>query len=283
MSLKNKKGVSKRIISFMIVSVLILAIAGVVAQTALNNDNNSDNIQEVGELSESEKQTVSEKSEGVSDAIKGYIEEFVKKRGIKPEDINEVGEVDIGNLPEDINIENVNDANLAIYEVNYNETSSGSNTNGKQDEIFVITYSSKKLEQGDLIFISDKRQFLNFGLNREARGSTFLDTATGVPSNVGLGYVMMRQGSITGLSTILEVVNATEGKEIEVLVYKNDELSRFSNVIYTSLDGLEKDYDIQSKGVVSFNPGDVISIYVNTDDNVSYKNVITMLEITTTD
>jgi len=49
------------------------------------------------------------------------------------------------------------------------------------------------------------------------------------------------------------------------------------------LDGIKKDYDVQSKGVVEFEPGDVVSVFINTDNLVKYKNVITMVEITTTE
>ena len=37
--------------------------------------------------------------------------------------------------------------------------------------------------------------------------STFLNTGTGVEASLEKGYVMMRSGSITGLSTNLEVLS----------------------------------------------------------------------------
>src|SRR3989339_387556 len=100
-------------------------------------------------------------------------------------------------------LNNVDDSNLAIYEVDYNETGSGEVNDTKQ--VFVVTYSAEKLETTqDLIAHPDKRQFLQFGLTDETSGS-FLNTAAGVPGSLNQGYVMMRQGSITGISTNLEV------------------------------------------------------------------------------
>ncbi len=101
---------------------------------------------------------------------------------------------------------------------------------------------------------------------------------------------MMREGSITGLSTSLEVVEgapkegvpSSEGKgEIEILIYKNGERVGFENMLNGDL-GVKKDYDVQSNGVVTFEPGDVISVYANAEDGLIWKDVITIIEITTT-
>ena len=91
---------------------------------------------------------------------------------------------------------------------------------------------------------------------------------------------MMREGSITGLSTNLEVVGGGEG-EIDIIIYKNGEQVGLGNSLDGSL-GVKEDYDVQSNGVVSFEPGDVISVYCNTDKDLVWKDVITMIEITTT-
>ena len=276
----NKKGKSIiTILSIVIILAVIISSFAVLAQEG--NDNASDSgdngltLQEKQDIKQKVKEVAGER---LAQETQKYVEEFVEKRGIGAEDINNISEVDISNLPQDVNIENVNDANLAIYQVDYNETA------GANEQIFVITYSSKKLgDQGDIIVAKDKRQFLHFGLSDETAGSTFLETATGVPGSIGVGYVMIRHGSITGLSTLLEVIDAVEDEDIEVIVYKNDEVIRFGNVIYASLDGIKKDYDVQSKGVVEFEPGDVVSVFINTDNLVKYKNVITMVEITTTE
>ena len=119
-------------------------------------------------------------------------------------------------------------------------------------------------------------------MSNEVSGSSFLETATGVPGSLQQGYVMLRQGSITGISTSLEVTESTS-KNIEIIIYKNGEAISFGNTLASS-QGLNKDYDTQSKGVVTFEPGDTISVKAASyDSSTSFKNVITMVEITTVD
>ena len=185
-----------------------------------------------------------------------------------------ITKVDFNDLPKEVNIKNVGDTNLAIYKVNYDKLSEQ-----KEQKVFVITYSVDKLKaQGDLIIAHDKRQFLNFGFAGEMNNSGFLETATGVRGSSEKGYVMMRHGSITGLSTNLEVVE--RGKQIEIIIYKNGELIGFENTLNADV-GVKKDYDVQSNGVVTFEPGDIISVYVNAPKGIVWKDVITMIEITT--
>jgi len=187
--------------------------------------------------------------------------------------------VDIGELPEDVNIENVEDANIAIYEIDYNDTTDSS-VDSKQ--VFVITYSSEMIDdQGDLIVSQEKRQFLHFGSEGETSDS-FLKTATGVVGGLESGYIMMRSGGITGVSTNLDVLNSAGG-DIEIIIYKNGEAIRFGNTIDAASTGVAKDYDVQSRNVVTFQPGDVISAYVSTPGSASVESVITMIEITTVD
>ena len=179
-------------------------------------------------------------------------------------------------LPKEVNIENVGDHNLAIYEIDYNE-------DGENREVFVISYSVEKLKaQGDLIIAHDKRQFLNFGYPKTTQDSGFLNTATGVETSTYKGYIMVREGSITALSTNLEVIKSNLGI-IDVIVYKNGQPISFGNTISADSLGVKKDYDVQSKGVVTFEPGDVISVYTRADPNLSWRDVITLIEITTID
>ncbi|MBU3907036.1 MAG: hypothetical protein KKA64_02165, partial [Nanoarchaeota archaeon] len=139
----------------------------------------------------------------ISGEVQKYVEEFVEKKGVKAEKINKVSRVNFEDLPKEVNIENVNDANLAIYGVDYNESS---NEGEQAKKVFVITYSVDKLRsQGDLIIAQDKREFLNFGSSEKMTAPGFLDTATGVETSLENGYVMMRSGSITGISTGLNV------------------------------------------------------------------------------
>ena len=88
----------------------------------------------------------------------------------------------------------------------------------------------------------------------------------------------MRGGSITGISTNLEVEEG-EGK-IEILIYKNEEQISFKNSFDVFSTGLKNDYDIQSNGVVKFKAGDTISVYVKNSEEITYSDVITLIELT---
>jgi hypothetical protein len=211
---------------------------------------------------------------GIAEEVQEYVEEFVEKRGIEAQDITDISEVNFDDLPKEVNIENVNDANLAIYEIDYKEEE-------KEKQIFVVTYSVEQLRaQGDLIIAHDKRQFLNFGFDGDMSAPGFLETATGVEGSLEKGYVMMREGSITGVSTNLEVIDGNDSGKIEIIIYKNGESIRFGNTLDAVL-GVKKDYDVQSRDTVTFEPGDIISVYVNAERNIVWRDVITMIEITT--
>ncbi|OGJ12435.1 hypothetical protein A3K82_02750 [Candidatus Pacearchaeota archaeon RBG_19FT_COMBO_34_9] len=217
---------------------------------------------------------IKEKTEKISKEAYDYIENFIEKKGIGAESINSVTEVNFEDLPKEVSIENVNNANLAIYQIDYNKTTE------QQDKVFVITYSVGKLEsQGDLIISQDKREFLNFGFDGEMKESGFLETSTGVEGSLEKGYVMMRHGSIVGISTNLEVLEGNGN--IEIVIYRNGEQVQFGNSFVADLAGVKKDYDVQSKDTVSFEPGDVISLYAKSSDGIALKDVITLLEIIT--
>lgn len=220
-------------------------------------------------------QIVQEKTDSqISGEVYDYVENFVEKKGINPDEINNVTEVNFNDLPKEVNIENVNDANLAIYQINYNKSSE------KQDKVFVITYSVEKLKsQGDIIIAQDKREFLNFGFSGEMGESGFLKSATGVEGSLEKGYVMMRSGSITGISTSLEILEGNGN--LEIVIYKNGEPIQFGNTFIVDSTGIKKDYDTQSKDTVSFEPGDVISSYVKASNGIVWEDVTTLVEITT--
>jgi len=212
----------------------------------------------------------------ISTQVYEYVLNFVQKRGVLPSAISFVREVDFDSLPKSVHIENVGDHNLAIYEISYKE-------GNEEDQIYVITYSVEELrDQGDLIVAHDKRQFLNFGFAGTMTKSGFLKTATEVETSLEKGYVMVRDGSITAVSTNLEISGSNPG-DIEIIVYRNGEPIGFGNIFSTESPGVKKDHNVQSKGIVSFKAGDVISVYLKANGtDIVWKDVITMVEITTT-
>ena len=89
---------------------------------------------------------------------------------------------------------------------------------------------------------------------------------------------MMRKGSITGISTNLEVLNSGNNG-IEIIIYKNGEEINFRNSL-NALQGVQKDYDTQSRDNIKFEQGDIISVKLIADREISWKDVITIVEIT---
>ena len=211
----------------------------------------------------------------IGEKVSGFVEDFVSKRGVDSQEITGVREVDFAALPKEVNIKNVGDTNLAIYEINYSE-------NQKDKQLYVITYSVEQLRsQGDLIVAQDRRNFLDFGNSGVMTESGFLETSVGVETSEAKGYVMMRDGSITAISTNLEIIKGNPG-QVEIIVLKNGKPINFGNTFITENLGVKKDYDVQSKEIVDFKAGDVISVLVRKSGDVAWRDVITLVEITTT-
>jgi len=254
----NKRGRTKLFV-IVGISLAILLISGLIA------------------AADSTSQVIQDKTgSSVSENVQGYVEKFVEKKGIDADKINNITQVDFNSLPKEVNIQNVNDNNLAIYQIDYNKSSTA------QSKVFVVTYSVDKLKsQGDLIVAQDKREFLNFGFNGQADQSEFMKTATGVDGSLDKGYVMMRSGSITGISTDLETLSGNGN--IEIVIYRNGEAIEFGNTFVVDSAGIKKDYDVQSKGTVPFEAGDTISAQVKSSNGISWKDATTLVEVTTSD
>jgi len=205
---------------------------------------------------------------GISDNLKEIISNVAEKQGVNKESINSIEKVDFENLPSQIELDSIDTTNLAIYEVKY----------GEEKPVFVITASSELIESSQKP-TTIYRDLLNFGLAGKSSESAFLETANGIATSHEKGYVMMRKGSVTGMSTNVEILSG-EGA-IEIVLYINGKPSSFSNTITASSTGVKKDYDVQSMGVINFKKGDVISAYVKVEGEVVFKEVINLIEIST--
>jgi hypothetical protein len=207
---------------------------------------------------------------GLSDDVKNIINNVVEKQGINSSDIKSVEQVGFDALPPQVDLKNIDTTNLAVYQVDY----------GGDRPVFVITASGETIKASAPKTFAYK-MFLDFGINGNVNAPSFLNTANGVEGNFEKGYVMVRDGSITGLSTNLEVLSGTGS--VEIVIYINGQPIGFRNTIYADSKGVKKDYDTQSFGVVNFQKGDVISVYVKTDGDIAVKDIINLVEISTTD
>lgn len=207
-------------------------------------------------------------SVGLSSDAEGVVNNIIENKGINEEDIQSVEEVNFEDLPDQVELGQIDTTSIAIYKVDY----------GTDKPLFVLTASDESLEAyKESTNTISKVMFLNFGYNGMMEESGFLKTATGVEGSTEKGYVMMRAGSITGLSTNIDVLGG-EGS-VEVIIYLNGEAVGFRNTIVGDSTGVKKDYDTQSLGVVNFEKGDVVSVYVNTESNIMFKDVINLVEI----
>ncbi|MCX6749420.1 MAG: hypothetical protein NTW17_01595, partial [Candidatus Pacearchaeota archaeon] len=97
----------RKLFAGVLIFLLVLAVGAIVisAQT-------SDNV------SETFSNIISGK---VGEDVLGYVQDFVSKRGIDAQDVQGVQQVDFNALPKEVNIENIDNSNLAIYEINYTD------------------------------------------------------------------------------------------------------------------------------------------------------------------
>ncbi|MEK6913393.1 MAG: hypothetical protein AABW47_01850 [Nanoarchaeota archaeon] len=258
--MERGRGKNKKLFAIFGICVIVLLVTSVIMSATGEDD-----------ISEAVKEKISTAS--LPDSVQEYVGDFINQKGISSESINNITEVDFNSLPKEVNIENVDNTNLAIYQIDYKNPASSNN------KVFVVTYAVEKLaSQGDIIISQDKREFLNFGFDGEMKESGFLKTAVGVEGGLEKGYVMMRSGSITGISTSLELLGGNGN--LEIIVYKNGKPIPFGNSFIVENIGMKKDYDVQSKDTITFEAGDVISLYVQASEGISWKDVTTLLEIT---
>ena len=202
--------------------------------------------------------------------VDNFITEFVEDTNFIDEGkVENINEVDQSDLPEDIQVQDIDENNLGIYEVNFTDDL------GEKKKVFVVTYATNEFKKKE-VSITKNVQYLYFGISDEMDESSYLETSSGVKTGKQIGYVMLRSGSITGISTSLEVSGA--GKLL-VKVYKNGEDTGFHNLITT--EGKSNiDFDLQSEDILNYQPGDIISVYVQQFGTVDWNNVVTSVETT---
>jgi len=99
-----------------------------------------------------------------------------------------------------------------------------------------------------------------------------------IPSSTTYGYVMLRDGSITGMSEIFTSASVLFAGNFRTYIYVNNGLV-WSVDDYVNVAGVYKHYATQSAGTDSFSAGDYISIKVDALYSGGYSLVETLLEV----
>ncbi len=191
--------------------------------------------------------------------VEDFIKEVDKVSNIANK-IESINEINFSDLPDKVNINNIDDGNLAMYEIN---VAGGA-------PVYVISAAKKLISNikssvgsffgSDLIFRSEKI------ISRPS----YIDGESG-------GYVMVGSGSIVGLSTSLDVLQGSKG-EVEIIIEINSKQVGFRNNIEAE-GGFKIDFDEISYGTINFKTGDVINIIVNVPEGVSVENVNSLIQI----
>lgn len=199
-----------------------------------------------------------------------FVRDVAKIKGVEDENVRGIRELDINDLPEAVSLENIDYNNLAVYEIQ---------VENEDAPVYVVTASSKFFKETARVFA--QKMLLNFGLSGEVSEDTFMKASGEVTTSINKGYVMPRSGSVTAISTNLEVVSGEGFEPVEVVIYKDSEEVGFRNSFNLKEPSVYSDYDTISSDTLKFDKGDVISVEVRVPEGTSVKDVITLLEIET--
>jgi hypothetical protein len=204
----------------------------------------------------------------ITQEVEDFVKNVAKSKGIEEERVASIKDVDFKKLPTDLNLQNIDETNLALYEVQVTD---------EEKPVYIITASKTKIEKTIAEFA--QKMLLTFGYNEVIKETTFLKNAVGVLGSHEKGYVMIRDGSITGMSTNLEAIDGAGN--VEIIIYKNGEKVGFRNSFTITETKTYKDYDSISKNILNFEKGDLISVEVKISGNIQLRDITTLLEIET--
>lgn len=197
-----------------------------------------------------------------------FVKDVAEIKGVDQDNVQGIKELNINDLPEAVNLENIDSTNLAVYEIT---------VENEENPVYVITASSKFFK--DTVRVFAQKMLLNFGLSGEISSDVFMKASGEVVTDVNRGYVMARDGSITAISTNLEIVSGSGFEPVEVVIYKNSQEVGFRNSFNIKNPSVYSDYDVISSDTLRFNKGDVISVEIKMPEGVVARDVITLLEI----
>ena len=203
--------------------------------------------------------------ESIDSELEDFVKNVEKVKNISTDRIKDIKKVDFLDLPEEVKLENIDDNNLALYQINIDS----------DKPIYVITASKELFEKISVDYT--QRAFLAFGQSLNISKSMPLKTSSGVKS----GYVMTRSGSITGLSTILTITKRSGDLPIEIIILKNSNEIGFRNAFNLKETGVYSDYDLISSDTIDFEEGDIISVIINIPNGTEVEEISTLMEIET--
>lgn len=207
--------------------------------------------------------------ESTDSDFENFVRDVVKIKGVSEEKIKDIKKVNFSDLPNEVKLKNIDDNNLALYEINIDS----------EKPIYVITASKELFEKTTVTYDYDyaQRSFLSFGRSLSTSNTVSLETSSGVKS----GYVMTRSGSITGLSTVFNIIERSDNLPIEIIIMRNSEEIGFRNAFNLRETGVYSDYDLISSNTIDFEEGDIISVIINIPDGTKVEEISTLVEIET--
>ncbi len=176
-------------------------------------------------------------SAGIASEEESYLNSLAKKQGVV--DVDNIIKLNSSVLPEYIEVGDIKDNNVGIYNLKYNDS-------GKERDLFVLTYSSFKMPSEPAGFYDSWQYSFGFG-----KGDVLESK-----------YIVLDDGYITGLASVANM----SGGEARVYIYKNGIALNFFNELSGS--GILMDYDFQSSGLISVNKGDLLEFYVDVNGGV---------------
>lgn len=223
-------------------------------------------------------------------------EKIIEQKGIDAGSITDIVKVNIEDTPPEVKIKNVGDANIALYQVDFNQL-------GKPNKVFVIGYSTEAVKGENYsqaptpnITIPSNQtpgtipqqrlpKFLNFNSAGEMGKTGFLDSVAGTTGGITHGYIMPASGTVVNVTTNLEVYE--EEGNIKVTLYKNGIPTSLTNSFAVGHGKLITNpntksyfvYTIKPRGTLSFRRGDVLSVYVSLSDGVVLKKINSFVQI----
>lgn len=187
---------------------------------------------------------------GANSTWDSHLNKLIENQGVFQGDVQNISELNKGELPSEIFVSNVEDSNVGIYDVKYFDGVSNKS-------IYVISFATQDLSESP-ITKSENMEYLTFSGNEEVLGE----------------YLIMDDGSIVGLSSVVEFSGSGE---VIVEVFVNSDLMFISNNVFDSGDNF--DYDIQSSNIDEFSVGDLISVRFRTVGDISVSEVNSVVKI----